>query len=66
MPFHRTWQGPAAEAFFDEQARETLSTVNTYLALVADMVKKNDGTDAGVAGRRPTAQIVAARDETDR
>ena len=33
-----------AEAFFDEQARETLNTVNTYLALVADQVKKHDGT----------------------
>ncbi|MFO1475419.1 MAG: adenylate/guanylate cyclase domain-containing protein [Verrucomicrobiota bacterium] len=37
-------QGAAADAFYDEQARETLATVNTYLALVADMVKKNDGT----------------------
>lgn len=34
----------AAEAYFDEQARETLHTVNTYLALVADQVKKHDGT----------------------
>jgi len=34
----------AAEAYFDEQARETLNTVNTYLALVADQVKKHDGT----------------------
>jgi class 3 adenylate cyclase/CHASE2 domain-containing sensor protein len=34
----------AAEAYFDEQARETLDTVNTYLALVADQVKKHDGT----------------------
>jgi class 3 adenylate cyclase len=33
-----------AEAYFDEQARETLNTVNTYLALVADQVKKHDGT----------------------
>jgi adenylate cyclase len=32
------------EAFFDEQARETLSTVNTYLAIVADKVKVHDGT----------------------
>jgi class 3 adenylate cyclase/CHASE2 domain-containing sensor protein len=37
-------QGAAVEAFFDEQAKETLSTVNSYLALVADMVKKHDGT----------------------
>ena len=34
----------AAEAYFDEQARETLNTVNTYLALVADQVKNHDGT----------------------
>jgi len=34
----------SAEAYFDEQARETLNTVNTYLALVADQVKKHDGT----------------------
>ncbi|HWD94528.1 MAG TPA: adenylate/guanylate cyclase domain-containing protein [Verrucomicrobiae bacterium] len=33
-----------AEAYFDEQARETLNTVNSYLALVADQVKKHDGT----------------------
>jgi Adenylate cyclase, family 3 (some proteins contain HAMP domain) len=32
------------EHFYDEQARETLQTVNTYLALVADIVKKHDGT----------------------
>jgi class 3 adenylate cyclase len=32
------------EACFDEQARETLLTVNTYLSLVADMVKRHDGT----------------------
>lgn len=34
----------AAEAYYDEQARETLHTVNSYLALVADQVKKHDGT----------------------
>src|SRR6185437_15114928 len=34
----------AAEAYFDEQARDTLHTVNSYLALVADQVKKHDGT----------------------
>lgn len=34
----------AAEAYFDEQARETLDTVNTYLAMVADQIKKHDGT----------------------
>ena len=33
-----------AEVYYDEQARETLNTVNTYLALVADQVKKHDGT----------------------
>jgi class 3 adenylate cyclase len=33
-----------AEAYFDEQAHETLNTVNTYLALVADMVKEHEGT----------------------
>jgi adenylate cyclase len=36
--------GAAAEAYSNEQARETLSTVNTYLALVADQVKNHDGT----------------------
>jgi class 3 adenylate cyclase/CHASE2 domain-containing sensor protein len=34
----------AAEAFYDEQARETLNTVNNYLTLVSDQVKKHDGT----------------------
>lgn len=33
-----------SEVYYDEQARETLNTVNTYLALVADQVKKHDGT----------------------
>lgn len=37
-------QGDAAEKVFDEQARETLSTVNAYLSTIADMVKKHDGT----------------------
>jgi class 3 adenylate cyclase/CHASE2 domain-containing sensor protein len=36
--------GAEMEAYFNEQARETLGTVNTYLALVADIVKKHDGT----------------------
>ncbi len=36
--------GEAAEAAINESARETLDTVNTYLALVADTVKKHDGT----------------------
>jgi adenylate cyclase len=34
----------AAEACFDEQARETLETVNLYLGLVADTVIQADGT----------------------
>jgi class 3 adenylate cyclase/CHASE2 domain-containing sensor protein len=33
-----------AEAYFDESARETLKTVNTYLALVADTVIAHGGT----------------------
>ena len=37
-------EGEAAEAVINESARETLNTVNTYLALVADTVKKHDGT----------------------
>ena len=36
--------GQAAEACYDEQARETLDTVNLYLGLVADRVIKQDGT----------------------
>ncbi len=36
--------GAAAEACFDEQAKETLNTVNLYLGLVADTVIKADGT----------------------
>ncbi|HKI69698.1 MAG TPA: adenylate/guanylate cyclase domain-containing protein, partial [Verrucomicrobiae bacterium] len=40
----RKLDGAAAEAYFDEQARETLNTVNAYLALVADTVKKHAGT----------------------
>ena len=40
----RTWPGEAAEACFDEQAKETLNTVNLYLGLVADTVIKQDGT----------------------
>jgi class 3 adenylate cyclase len=34
----------AAEQCFDEAARETLETVNLYLATVADAVKNHDGT----------------------
>ncbi len=33
-----------ATAYFDQQARETLATVNLFLARVADMVKQHDGT----------------------
>ena len=36
--------GAAAEAYYDEQARETLKTVNTYLATIADQIKLHDGT----------------------
>ena len=34
----------AAEKCFDESARETLETVNLYLAVVADAVKNHGGT----------------------
>jgi len=34
----------AAEAAYDEQARETLSTVNVYLGLVATTIIQHDGT----------------------
>jgi len=33
-----------AEKYFEESARETLEIVNLYLAVVAEAVKKNDGT----------------------
>lgn len=36
--------GDAAEAYFDESAKETLSTVNVYLATIADHIKKHNGT----------------------
>jgi class 3 adenylate cyclase len=36
--------GAEAEAVYDQQARETLATVNLYLGLVADVIKKQDGT----------------------
>ena len=36
--------GAAAAAIYEQQAREILGTVNIYLALVADMVKKHNGT----------------------
>jgi len=37
-------EGEAAEKIIDESARETLHTVNLYLATVADAVKKHGGT----------------------
>jgi adenylate cyclase len=36
--------GPDAEAAFDNQARETLATVNQYLGLIADTILQHDGT----------------------
>ncbi len=43
MRKHR-WDTATEEAYFDESAREILNTVNLYLAVVADAVKKNSGT----------------------
>jgi class 3 adenylate cyclase/CHASE2 domain-containing sensor protein len=40
----RQLDADAAEACFDEAARETLETVNLYLAVVADAVKEHGGT----------------------
>jgi len=40
----RNLAGAAAEKCFDDSARETLATVNCYLAVVADAVKKHGGT----------------------
>jgi class 3 adenylate cyclase len=40
----RNLTGAAAEAAFDEQARQTLATVNVYLGLIADTVIQHDGT----------------------
>ena len=40
----RKLDGEAAEACFDEQAKETLNTVNLYLGVVADTVIRQDGT----------------------
>jgi adenylate cyclase len=37
-------QPALAEKYFEESARETLETVNLYLATVAEAVKKNGGT----------------------
>lgn len=36
--------GRAAEACFEERARDTLATVNMYLSVAADVVKKHNGT----------------------
>lgn len=36
--------GDAAEACHEEQARETLATVNLYLSLIAEQVIRHDGT----------------------
>lgn len=37
-------QGAEAEAYFDGQAQEVLSTVNCYLSAIADKVKEHGGT----------------------
>lgn len=37
-------EGAAAERHYDEQAKEVLATVNQYLAAIADVIKKHDGT----------------------
>ncbi len=36
-------EGSAAESCFDDQARETLATINQYLGVVADIVLEHDG-----------------------
>jgi class 3 adenylate cyclase/CHASE2 domain-containing sensor protein len=36
--------GEQAEAYFDQQAQDTLATVNLYLGLVADTIMKRDAT----------------------
>ena len=36
--------GAAAEAYINEQARETLGTVNLYLATIANKIKEHEGT----------------------
>jgi adenylate cyclase len=36
--------GAEAEAVYDKQASETLETINQYLGVVADVIKKEDGT----------------------
>jgi adenylate cyclase len=37
-------EGEAAERYYDERARDTLNTVNLYLATIADQIKKHKGT----------------------
>ena len=36
--------GALAESYIDQQAKETLSSVNTYLGTIADIVKRHEGT----------------------
>ena len=36
--------GAAREAYFDEQAREALATINLYLGVVADIILQQEGT----------------------
>jgi len=36
--------GEQAEAYFEQQAQQTLRTVNTYLATIADTIKLHNGT----------------------
>jgi adenylate cyclase len=36
--------GAAAEKYFEEQSRDVLGTVNLYLSIIADTVKKHGGT----------------------
>ena len=38
------WDAATDEAYFDESAREVVNTVNLYLGVVADAVKKHGGT----------------------
>ena len=40
----RSLHGPAAEACYAEFAQATLTTVNEYLACVADVIKRHEGT----------------------
>ncbi|MEW6304937.1 MAG: adenylate/guanylate cyclase domain-containing protein, partial [Verrucomicrobiota bacterium] len=37
-------EGEAADKYRDDQARQTLATVNIYLSTIADKVKEHDGT----------------------